>query len=152
MPLPISRATAALLDTLLLPPDLGPLTAAPPPPPSTPSPSPTPSPPHIFYTDTSVLAIKSIDVVATTTGNGNFNAPAALAALRGESWTTIGIKARNTRDKLLAAADAFLDALGGGTNATVPWAAVGCGRLDGGVYVTAGECGDLKGAGGRGGP
>lgn len=77
--------------------------------------------------------VNDIEFVVTDKDDRQFDAGKTLQHVRTEKWGEIAAGDRDTRAALLAAADAYLDALGG-KSVQVPYAA-SCARLDGGAYT-----------------
>jgi hypothetical protein len=82
-------------------------------------------------------SIGEIDNIATDEGDWLFDASATLRYASRENWGTIPEARRNTREELIAAANAYLDLFKDKT-VSVPWGEP-CNRLEGGVY-TNGTC------------
>ncbi|KAK1827322.1 hypothetical protein QBC39DRAFT_177808 [Podospora conica] len=88
-----------------------------------------------------------IDSIASTTGSWLFNATKTLAFAQGETWDRIPEGARDAREVIQAAGDAYLDLWSdGGAAARVPWGTP-CARLEGGAYTGKGRADDSCKAG-----
>jgi len=75
--------------------------------------------------------IAEIEILWTTTGYWLFDADAYLKYSSAEKWDTIPANRRDTRDTLVAAASAYLDAFLEGKKDLVPWG-YPCNRTEGG--------------------
>ena len=75
--------------------------------------------------------IAEIEILWTTTGYWLFDADAYLKYSSEEKWDTIPANQRDTRDTLVAAANAYLDAFLEGKKDLVPWG-YPCNRTEGG--------------------
>jgi hypothetical protein len=75
--------------------------------------------------------IAEIEILWTTTGYWLFDADAYLKYSSEEKWDTIPAARRDTRDTLVAAANAYLDAFLEGKKDLVPWG-YPCNRTEGG--------------------
>jgi hypothetical protein len=82
--------------------------------------------------------IAEIEILWTTTGYWLFNADNYLKYSSGENWGTIPADKRDTRDTLVAAANAYLDAFLEGKKDLVPWG-YPCQRTEGGMYTGKGD-------------
>ena len=82
--------------------------------------------------------IAEIEILWTTTGYWLFNADAYLKYSSTENWGTIPAEKRDTRDTLVAAANAYLDAFLEGKKDLVPWG-YPCVRTEGGMYTGKGS-------------
>jgi hypothetical protein len=82
--------------------------------------------------------IAEIEILWTTTGYWLFNADAYLKWSSTEKWDTIPASARDTRDTLVAAANAYLDAFLEGKKDLVPWG-YPCNRTEGGAHTGNGS-------------
>jgi hypothetical protein len=78
--------------------------------------------------------ITEIGILWTTTGYWLFNADAYLKWATTEKWGTIPASERDTRDTLVAAANAYLDAFLEGKKDQVPWG-YPCERTEGGAHT-----------------
>jgi hypothetical protein len=78
--------------------------------------------------------IAEIEILWTTTGYWLFNADTYLQYSSTEKWDTIPIDKRDTRDTLVAAANAYLDAFLEGKVDLVPWG-YPCNRTEGGAHI-----------------
>jgi hypothetical protein len=83
---------------------------------------------------------KTIDIIATTTGDWQFNATKTLLHTESENWDTIDASKRDNRELLKQAADAYLD-MWGNPESPVPWGTP-CRRLEGSAYTGTGEATD----------
>jgi hypothetical protein len=81
--------------------------------------------------------IAEIETLWTTTGYWGFNADAYLKYSSSEQWDPIPAKKRDTRDTLVAAANAYLDAFLEGKKDRVPWG-YPCNRTEGGMHTGKG--------------
>ena len=82
--------------------------------------------------------IAEIEILWTTTGYWLFNADAYLKYSSSEKWDTIPASQRDTRDTLVSAANAYLDAFLEGKKDLVPWG-YPCNRIEGGAYIGKGS-------------
>ena len=82
--------------------------------------------------------IAEIEILWTTTGYWLFNADAYLKYSSTEKWDTIPATQRDTRDTLVAAANAYLDAFLEGKKDLVPWG-YPCNRTEGGAHTGNGS-------------
>ena len=82
--------------------------------------------------------IAEIEILWTTTGYWLFNADNYLKYSSAENWGTIPADKRDTRDTLVAAANAYLDAFLEGKKDLVPWG-YPCQRTEGGMYTGKGD-------------
>ena len=78
--------------------------------------------------------IAEIEILWTTTGYWLFNADAYLKYSSTENWSPIPADRRDTRETLVAAANAYLDAFLEGKIDRVPWG-FPCVRVEGGAYT-----------------
>jgi hypothetical protein len=85
--------------------------------------------------------IAEIEMVWTTTGYWGFNVGNYLKYTSDEDWGTIPAAKRDTRDTLVAAANAYLDAFLEGKKDLVPWG-YPCNRTEGGMHTGRGEATD----------
>jgi hypothetical protein len=83
--------------------------------------------------------VGSIEVLVTDADDWLFNAANTLKYSRAEKWTEIPEAERDSRETIIAAANAYLD-LFNDKNVTVPWGSP-CARLEGGLYTAKGEPG-----------
>ncbi|HLG53874.1 MAG TPA: hypothetical protein VI485_01000 [Vicinamibacterales bacterium] len=81
--------------------------------------------------------IAEIEILWTTTGYWLFNADAYLKYSSTEKWDAIPADRRDTRDTLVAAANAYLDAFLEGKKDVVPWG-YPCNRTEGGAHTGKG--------------
>jgi hypothetical protein len=82
--------------------------------------------------------IVEIEILWTTTGYWLFNADAYLKYSSTEKWDVIPADKRDTRDTLVAAANAYLDAFLEGKKDLVPWG-YPCNRTEGGAHTGNGS-------------
>ena len=82
--------------------------------------------------------IAEVEILWTTTGYWLFNAEAYLKYSSTEKWDTIPADKRDTRDTLVAAANAYLDAFLEGKKDLVPWG-YPCNRTEGGMHTGNGS-------------
>ena len=82
--------------------------------------------------------IAEMEILWTTTGYWLFNADAYLKYSTTEKWDTIPVNERNTRETLVAAANAYLDAFLEGKKDLVPWG-YPCNRTEGGAHTGNGS-------------
>jgi len=82
--------------------------------------------------------IAEVEILWTTTGYWLFNADAYLKHSSAENWGTIPAGARDSRDTLVAAANAYLDAFLEGKKDLVPWG-YPCNRTEGGAHTGNGS-------------
>jgi len=82
--------------------------------------------------------IAEIEILWTTTGYWLFNADAYLKYSSTEKWDVIPANKRDTRDTLVAAANAYLDAFLEGKKDLVPWG-YPCNRTEGGAHTGNGS-------------
>jgi len=85
--------------------------------------------------------IAEIEILWTTTGYWLFNADAYLKYSSTEKWDVIPANKRDTRDTLVAAANAYLDAFLEGKKDLVPWG-YPCNRTEGGAHTGNGSARD----------
>src|SRR4029078_2439554 len=81
--------------------------------------------------------IAEIEILWTTTGYWLFNADAHLQWSSTEKWGTSPANQRDSRDTLVAAANAYLDAFLEGKKDLVPWG-YPCQRTEGGMHTGKG--------------
>jgi hypothetical protein len=82
--------------------------------------------------------IAEIEILWTTTGYWLFNADNYLKYSSSENWGTIPANQRDTRETLVAAANAYLDAFLEGKKDLVPWG-YPCNRTEGGAHTGNGS-------------
>src|SRR5262245_33701218 len=82
--------------------------------------------------------IAEIEILWTTTGYWLFDADAYLKYSSTEKWDVIPASQRDTRDTLVAAANAYLDAFLEGKKDLVPWG-YPCNRTEGGAHTGNGS-------------
>jgi hypothetical protein len=85
--------------------------------------------------------IAEIEILWTTTGYWLFNADTYLQYSSTEKWDTIPSDKRDTRDTLVAAANAYLDAFLEQKKDLVPWG-YPCNRTEGGAHTGRGNADD----------
>jgi hypothetical protein len=95
----------------------------------------------LLDTSTCQAFTESIEILWTTTGYWLFNADAYLKYSSMESWDPIPAAKRDTRDTLVGAANAYLDAFLEGKIDLVPWG-FPCQRTEGGAYTGKGSPSD----------
>ncbi len=81
--------------------------------------------------------IAEIEMMWTTTGYWGFNVDNYLKYTTGEDWSEIPVARRDTRDTLVSAASAYLDAFLEGKGDLVPWG-YPCNRTEGGMHTGKG--------------
>jgi len=82
--------------------------------------------------------IAEIEILWTTTGYWLFNADAYLQHSTEQDWSPIPADERDTRDTLVGAANAYLDAFLEGKIDLVPWG-FPCVRTEGGAFIGTGS-------------
>lgn len=94
--------------------------------------------PVVFATQFSVRGgnASNVSVIISEEGDWLFDADATYEYARRENWDVIPEERRNTREELIAAADAYLD-LFKDKSVEVPWGTP-CARLEGGIYTARG--------------
>ncbi|HTX23534.1 MAG TPA: hypothetical protein VMD03_02655 [Steroidobacteraceae bacterium] len=99
--------------------------------------------PYVFGTRLRVNhdKIAEVEILWTTTGYWLFNADAYLKHSSEENWDPIPAASRESRDTLVAAANAYLDAFLEKRIDLVPWG-FPCERLEGGAYTGKGSPAD----------
>jgi hypothetical protein len=85
--------------------------------------------------------ITEVEILWTTTGYWLFNADSYLKYSSTENWDPIPAEKRDTRDTLIAAANAYLDAFLEKRLDLVPWG-FPCVRVEGGAYTGKGSPSD----------
>jgi hypothetical protein len=85
--------------------------------------------------------IAEIEILWTTTGYWLFNAENYLKYSSAEDWSPIAAEARDSRETLVGAANAYLDAFLEGKIDLVPWG-FPCERTEGGMYTGKGSPSD----------
>ena len=85
--------------------------------------------------------IAEIEILWTTTGYWLFNADNSLKYSAEEKWDTIPVNKRDTRDTLIAAGNAYLDAFLEQKKDLVPWG-YPCNRTEGGAHTGTGAATD----------
>jgi hypothetical protein len=81
--------------------------------------------------------IAELEIIGETTGYWGFNADNYLKYSSTEKWDPIPADKRDTRDTLVAAANAYLDAFLEGKGDLVPWG-YPCNRTEGGMHTGKG--------------
>jgi hypothetical protein len=81
--------------------------------------------------------VAEVEILWTTTGYWLFNADSYLQYSSMEKWDVIPANKRDTRDTLVAAANAYLDAFLEGKMDLVPWGQP-CNRTEGGMHTGKG--------------
>jgi hypothetical protein len=96
--------------------------------------------PYVFGTRLRVNhdKIAEVEILWTTTGYWLFNADAYLKYSSTEKWDPIPVAKRDSRDTLVSAANAYLDAFLEKRLDLVPWG-FPCVRLEGGAYTGKGS-------------
>lgn len=99
--------------------------------------------PYVFDTRLRVNhdKIAEIEIIWETTGYWLFNAGAYLEFSSAEKWDVIPATKRDTRDTLVAAANAYLDAFLEQKKDLVPWG-YPCNRTEGGAHTGRGNADD----------
>jgi hypothetical protein len=99
--------------------------------------------PYVFDTRLRINhdKIAEIEIIWETTGYWLFNADAYLEYSSAEKWDTIPANKRDTRDTLVAAANAYLDAFLEQKKDLVPWG-YPCNRTEGGMHTGRGNADD----------
>jgi hypothetical protein len=99
--------------------------------------------PYVFDTRLRVNhdKIAEIEIIWETTGYWLFNADAYLQYSSTEKWDNIPANKRDTRDALVAAANAYLDAFLEQKKDLVPWG-YPCNRTEGGMHTGRGNADD----------
>jgi len=82
--------------------------------------------------------IAEIEILWTTTGYWLFNADSYLKWSSSEDWSPIPENRRDTRETLVSAANAYLDAFLEGQKDLVPWG-YPCNRTEGGMHTGTGS-------------
>jgi hypothetical protein len=82
--------------------------------------------------------LAEVEILWTTTGYWLFNADAYFKWSASETWDVIPSNRRDTRDTLVAAANAYLDAFLEGKKDGVPWG-YPCNRTEGGAHTGNGS-------------
>ena len=82
--------------------------------------------------------IAEVEILWTTTGYWLFNADNYLKWSSSETWDVIPANQRDTRNTLVAAANAYLDAFLEGRKEGVPWG-YPCNRTEGGMHTGTGD-------------
>jgi hypothetical protein len=99
--------------------------------------------PHVLGTRLRINhdKIAEVEILWTTTGYWLFNADAYLQYSSTENWDPIPADERDTRDTIVAAGNAYLDAFLEGKIDLVPWG-FPCVRIEGGAYTGKGSPAD----------
>lgn len=97
--------------------------------------------PYVLGTVISVRggAANAIDTLITDADDWLFNAANTLKYSKAEKWTEIPVAERDSRQAIIAAANAYLDSFND-KSVTVPWGTP-CARLEGGLYTGKGAPG-----------
>jgi len=97
--------------------------------------------PYVLGTVISVRggAANAIDTLITDADDWLFNAANTLKYSKAEKWTEIPVAERDSRQTIIAAANAYLDSFND-KSVTVPWGTP-CARLEGGLYTGKGAPG-----------
>jgi len=100
-----------------------------------------PAHPYVLGTVLSVRgsAVNAIDTLITDADDWLFNAANTLKYSKAEKWTEIPVADRDSRETIIAAANAYLDSFHD-KSVTVPWGTP-CARLEGGLYTGKGAPG-----------
>lgn len=97
-------------------------------------------PAHPYVLGTMISArggsANAIDTLVTDAGDWLFNAGNTLKYAKAENWSEIPEGQRDSRDTIIAAANAYLDSFNDKT-VQVPWGSP-CARLEGGAYTAKG--------------
>jgi hypothetical protein len=83
-----------------------------------------------------------IEILVTDADDWLFNAARTLKFSRAEQWSEIPPAERDSRETIVAAANAYLD-LFNDKSVTVPWGSP-CARLEGGIYTGKGPPGEAR--------
>lgn len=86
--------------------------------------------------------VNSIDMLVTDKDDWLFNAANTLKYSKAETWSEIPEKDRDSRETIIAAANAYLDSFND-KSITVPWGSP-CARLEGGLYTAKGKPGEVR--------
>jgi hypothetical protein len=99
--------------------------------------------PYVFGTRLRVNhdKIAEIEIIWETTGYWGFNVDNYMKYSSTEKWDVISANKRDTRDTLVAAANAYLDAFLEGNKDLVPWG-YPCNRTEGGMHTGTGDAKD----------
>ncbi|KAK4159262.1 hypothetical protein QBC43DRAFT_222403 [Cladorrhinum sp. PSN259] len=81
------------------------------------------------------LKITKIESVVLDAGDWLFNATGSLIYNQRESWASIPLEKRDSRETIKAAGDAYVDAWS--DSSVKPPFATNCARLEGGLYITS---------------
>lgn len=84
-------------------------------------------------------AANAVDTLITDADDWLFNAANTLKYSKAEKWTEIPVAERDSRQTIIAAANAYLDYFND-KSVTVPWGSP-CARLEGGLYTAKGAPG-----------
>jgi hypothetical protein len=88
------------------------------------------------------MKVTSIDTIASTTNSWLFDAKKTLQYILTETWSSIPLSARDSRQTIQAAGDAYLDMWSSSTSSlSVPWGTP-CVRLEGSSYTGKGAADD----------
>lgn len=86
--------------------------------------------------------VSAIDTLVTDADDWLFNAANTLKYSKAEKWTEIPAAERDSRETIIAAADAYLNLFSDKT-VQVPWGSP-CARLEGGLYTAKGAPGEVR--------
>ncbi|HWJ70270.1 MAG TPA: hypothetical protein VNS79_09505 [Sphingobium sp.] len=103
-----------------------------------------PAHPYVLGTVLSVRggAANAVDTLVTDADDWLFNAANTLKYSKAENWSEIPVADRDSRETLIAAANAYLDYFSD-TSVKVPWGSP-CARLEGGLYTAKGGPGEAS--------
>lgn len=86
--------------------------------------------------------VSAIDALITDADDWLFNAANTLKYSKAEKWTEIPVADRDSRETIIAAADAYLNSFSD-KSVHVPWGSP-CARLEGGLYTAKGAPGEVR--------
>lgn len=86
--------------------------------------------------------INAVDTLVTDADDWLFNAANTLKYSKAEKWTEIPEAERDSRETIMAAANAYLDSFND-KSVVVPWGSP-CARLEGGLYTAKGAPGEVR--------
>jgi hypothetical protein len=100
-----------------------------------------PAHPYVLGTVLSVRGdrVNAVDTLVTDADDWLFNAANTLKYSKAEKWTEIPVAERDSRETIIAAANAYLDSFSD-KSVVVPWGSP-CARLEGGLYTAKGAPG-----------
>lgn len=100
-----------------------------------------PAHPYVLGTALSVrgAAVNAVDTLITDADDWLFNAANTLKYSKAEDWSEIPEAERDSRETIIAAANAYLDSFND-KSVVVPWGSP-CARLEGGLYTAKGAPG-----------